>query len=125
MFMVEDKTISIKRTFNSSLNEVRKAWIEDESFKKWWGLKDYTCSYYSLKKIIYTNSMTDNNKIVSVSEYEIPKEWESDLLITIEFEETDGKTNLLLKHEGIPQEIYEECMKGWEECLKKLEENFK
>ena len=85
------ETVLITRTFNLPIDKVWKAWTDAESFKKWWGLKNYSCSYYSLKKIVYTVSTTGKDKIVSVSEYEIPEEWESELLITIEFEETEEK----------------------------------
>lgn len=39
----KQKTVSITRTFNLPVDTVWKAWTEPESFKKWWGPKDYTC----------------------------------------------------------------------------------
>ncbi|MBA3680284.1 MAG: SRPBCC domain-containing protein [Bacteroidetes bacterium] len=36
-------TISIERTFDLPINTIWKAWSEAESFKKWWGPKEYTC----------------------------------------------------------------------------------
>ena len=40
----KQKSIIIKRTFNLPLTVIWKAWTDAESFKKWWGPKEYTCS---------------------------------------------------------------------------------
>jgi hypothetical protein len=40
-------------------------------------------------------------------------------------EEADGVTKLKLVHEGIPEEMHDECKKGWNESFDKLEENIK
>lgn len=152
----KQKTISIKRTFNLPLNTVWKAWSEPESFKKWWGPKEYTCpdctidfkvggkflasmqgedgkkiwstgTYKEIipqKKIVVTDSFADSTgKIVPASFYNMP-EMELELLVTVEFEEVDGKTNLSLQHVGISPEMYDECIKGWQSSLDKFESNF-
>src|SRR3989338_4090306 len=36
-------SIVINLTFNLPLSQVWRAWSEVDSFKKWWGPKDYTC----------------------------------------------------------------------------------
>ncbi len=46
-----------------------------------------------------------------------------ELLVTVGFEDANGKTNLSLKHEGIPEKMYDECIAGWQQCLDKLESN--
>ena len=46
-------------------------------------------------------------------------------MITFELEEADGATKLVLYHEGVPEEMYEECKKGWNESFDKLDENIK
>jgi uncharacterized protein YndB with AHSA1/START domain len=43
MSMETQKTVSINRLFNLTVDTVWKAWSEPEQFKKWWGPKDYTC----------------------------------------------------------------------------------
>lgn len=151
------KTISIKRTFNLPLNTVWKAWSEPESFKKWWGPKEFTCpdcridfkvggkvvasmqgqdgkkiwstgTYKEIipkSKIVVTDSFADSSgNIVSSTTYNMP-EMPLELLITIEFEEVDGKTNMWLKHEGMPAEMADECEKGWQSSFDKLESNLK
>ena len=45
MITTESKTISIKRTFELPLSVVWKAWTDPDSFKKWWGPKNYTCPH--------------------------------------------------------------------------------
>lgn len=56
----QQKTLSIKRTFNLPLNTVWKAWTEPGSFKKWWGPKGFTCPHCSIDLRVgggYLNSM--------------------------------------------------------------------
>ena len=47
------------------------------------------------------------------------------LMVTTEFEEVDGKTKILLQHVGLPIEISDDCMKGWQSSFDKLESNIK
>lgn len=48
-----------------------------------------------------------------------------ELLVITEFEELDGKTKIYLQHTGLPDEMSEECIKGWQSSFVKLDENFK
>jgi len=78
------------------------------------------------KKLVITDHFSDKNgNIKSASEYGLPGDWPTELQITFELEEVDGATKLMLTHEGIPDEMYEECKKGWNESFDKLEENIK
>jgi hypothetical protein len=45
--------------------------------------------------------------------------------MTVSFEEEGDKTKIKLLHTGIPDEMYDECIKGWNESLDKLEKNIK
>ncbi|MCX6352004.1 MAG: SRPBCC domain-containing protein [Bacteroidetes bacterium] len=154
----KQKTILVKRTFNLPLKTVWQAWTEPESFKKWWGPKEYSCTHCTidfkvggkylnsmkaadgneiwstgvyeeiipLKKIVYTNCFSDSKgNVVPASDYKMPGEWAMEALVTVEFEEVDGKTNMTLEHEGIPVEIDDDCMKGWQSSFDKLENNLK
>jgi uncharacterized protein YndB with AHSA1/START domain len=78
------------------------------------------------KKIVYTDSFSDSkgNKVFA-SEYKMAGAWELELIVTLEFKEAGDKTNLLLKHHGIPEDIYDECIMGWQSCLDKLERTIK
>jgi len=147
------QTLSIKRTLNLPLATVWKAWTESESFKKWWGPKEYTCPYCSIdfkvggkylasmkgpdgteiwstgtykeivpqRKIVCTDSFADSRgNIVDATYYKMPA-MPRELTITVTLEEADGKTRMSLQHEGIPEEMQEDCMKGWQSSFNKME----
>jgi uncharacterized protein YndB with AHSA1/START domain len=76
------------------------------------------------KKLVLTDSFSDEKgNIKSASENGFPGDWPKELLITFELEEADGATKLRLQHEGIPEEMHDECIKGWNESFDKLEKN--
>jgi uncharacterized protein YndB with AHSA1/START domain len=78
------------------------------------------------KKLVITDSFSDEKgNIKSASEYNMPGDWPKELLISFELEEADGATKLRLQHEGIPEEMHDECVKGWNESFDKLEKNIK
>lgn len=78
------------------------------------------------KKLVVTDSFSDENgNIKPAAEYGMPGNWPRELLITVELEEADGATKMVLTHEGIPDEMYDECKQGWNESFDKLEENIK
>lgn len=78
------------------------------------------------KKLVCTDSFSDEKgNIIPASDLNMPGDWPLELLVTISFEEVEGKTRMLLKHEGLPEEMYNDCQMGWEQSFDKLEENFK
>jgi uncharacterized protein YndB with AHSA1/START domain len=78
------------------------------------------------KKLVLSDSFSDKNgNIKSASDYGMPGDWPRELQITFQLEEADGATKLKLLHEGIPEEMHDDCVKGWNECFDKLEENVK
>jgi uncharacterized protein YndB with AHSA1/START domain len=78
------------------------------------------------KKMVITDSFSDSKgNIISATELGMPGKWPRELLITFELEEADGATKLKLTHEGIPEEMHDECMSGWNESFDKLEKNIK
>ena len=78
------------------------------------------------KKLVITDSFSDpKGNIISASEQGMPGDWPRELLITFELEEADGATKLKLTHEGVPEEMHDECVKGWNESFDKLAENIK
>ncbi len=153
----KQKTIKIERTFALPLSTVWKAWSEPESFKKWWGPKEFTCpdchidfrvggkiltamqrangkkiwstgSFRDIqpqRKIVCTDSFSNSKgEVVSGAEYGM-SQMPLELLITVELQERDGKTHLLLQHEGLPAELADDCVQGWQSSLDKLEVNLK
>ena len=76
------------------------------------------------KKLVISDHFSDENgNIKSATEYGMPGEWPRELLITFELGVADGATKLELTHEGIPPEMHDECVQGWNESFDKLEEN--
>jgi len=76
------------------------------------------------KKLVITDSFSDEKgNIKSASEYGMPGDWPRELLITFELEDADDATKMVLHHEGLPDEMYEECKHGWNESFDKLEKN--
>ena len=77
-------------------------------------------------KIVNTDSFADSDgNIVPASFYKMPGDWKLELSVSFEFEEVNGKTNLKLKHENLPVEIADDCIKGWQSSFNKLEKNIK
>lgn len=78
------------------------------------------------KKQVFTDSFSDENgNVIPASSLNMPGEWPTELLITVTFEEDGEKTKLRIQHEGIPDEMRDDCIKGWNESLDKMERNIK
>jgi uncharacterized protein YndB with AHSA1/START domain len=78
------------------------------------------------KKLVCTDSFSDEKgNIIPASDVHMPGEWPLELLITAEFEEKGGKTKIMLEHVGIPAEMHDECVTGWQQSFDKLQENVK
>ena len=76
------------------------------------------------RKLVVTDSFSDDKgNIKPASEYGMPGDWPKDILITVYLEEADGATKMKLKHQGIPNEMREDCITGWNESFDKWEEN--
>ena len=165
--LTNQKPINITRTFDLPVPKLWQAWTEPESFKKWWGPKDFSCPYISIdlkvggkylscmrsgdgtefwstgvykeiipnKKLVCTDSFSDEKgNVIPASDLKMPGEWPLELLVTVTFDEAgarlndevgQGKTKMQLQQVGIPPEIYDECIKGWNQSFDKLEESFK
>ena len=74
------------------------------------------------KKIVWTDSFADEKgNVVSASHYGMGEDFPAELLVTILFEDQNGKTKLTLRHQGIPAgEMNEMTNAGWNESLDKL-----
>jgi uncharacterized protein YndB with AHSA1/START domain len=89
--------------------------------KNFWGKGTYR-EVIPHRKLIMTDSFADERgNTVPASYYHMPGEWPLELLVTMTFEEEDGKTKFTLKHEGLPEEIKDECRQGWSESFDKLD----
>ncbi|NEU07190.1 hypothetical protein GZH53_02595 [Flavihumibacter sp. R14] len=88
---------------------------------KFWSTGEYK-EIVPNKKLSMTDSFSDEHgNIVAAADLNMPGDWPLDLTITVNFEESDGKTVMNLRHEGLPAEILEDCKTGWQQSFDKLE----
>ena len=77
------------------------------------------------RKLVVTDSFADKNGNITGPPEGIPGNWPKELLITVEMQEKNGKTEFSLTHEGLPTEASDDCFKSWNESFDKLEDNLK
>jgi uncharacterized protein YndB with AHSA1/START domain len=74
------------------------------------------------KKLVFTDSFSDNKgHMIPAADLDIPGKWPMILLISLCFDQVGNGCNLVITHEGIPSEIAEDCIRGWNQSLDKLE----
>ncbi len=97
--------------------------MRDPDGKEYWST-GVVKEFIPEKKLVVTDSFADSKgNIIAASEYGMPGDWPKELLIAFELEEAAASTKLKLTQVGVPEEMHDECMKGWNESLDKLEEN--
>jgi uncharacterized protein YndB with AHSA1/START domain len=78
------------------------------------------------ERLVMTDSFADEKgNVVSASHYGMSVDFPLELLITVTFEESDGKTKMTLKHSGvagIPAADFDGMRQGWNESFDKLDE---
>jgi len=74
------------------------------------------------ERIVSTDSFADEKgNVVSPIVYGMSPDFPRELLLTVTFEEKDGKTKLTLKHAGMPAgKTMDEARQGWTESFDKL-----
>lgn len=77
-----------------------------------------------MERIVATDSFADEKgNPVPASHYGMPGDWPSELLVTVTFEDYQGKTKLTLRHVGIPAgQMSDLTEAGWKESFDKLAE---
>jgi uncharacterized protein YndB with AHSA1/START domain len=80
-----------------------------------------------LERFVCTDSFADaEGNVIPASQYGMPGDWPLELLVTVTFEEVDGKTKLTLRHAGIPEgQMTDMTSAGWNESFDKLTESLK
>jgi uncharacterized protein YndB with AHSA1/START domain len=76
------------------------------------------------KRLVCTDSFADGQgNIVPATHYGMSADFPLEMLVTVTFEEQDGKTRLTLRHAGLPPgEDLDNCRVGWNESFDKLAE---
>ena len=77
------------------------------------------------KKLVVTDSFADGKGNIIDAPEGFPGNWPKELLITVDLKEQDGKTSLHMTQGPMPVEMYEDCIKGWNECFDKMRDNLK
>jgi uncharacterized protein YndB with AHSA1/START domain len=79
------------------------------------------------ERLVFTDSFADENgNVVPASHYGMGDDFPMEMLVTVTFEEDNGKTKTTLKHEGLPSgEMAEMTKAGWNESFDKLVESLK
>jgi uncharacterized protein YndB with AHSA1/START domain len=71
-----------------------------------------------MEKLVMTDSFADEKgDVVPASHYGMPGDWPAELLVTVTFEDYEGKTKLTLRHVGFPPEISDMAGAGWNESF--------
>ncbi len=79
------------------------------------------------ERIVCTDSFADEKgNVVPASHYGMPGDWPSELLVTVTFEEHNGKAKMTLRHVGLPAGTMSDLTNaGWNESFDKLADSFK
>ena len=75
------------------------------------------------KKIVWTDQFQDKEgNVLLAKDVGMSGDWFETLYVTIRFERLGEEiTHLSIKHEGIPEEMHDECVQGWSSSLNKLQ----
>ncbi|BDA79325.1 ATPase [Leptospira kobayashii] len=77
------------------------------------------------KKIVSMMAFSDENgKIVPGAEVKVPGIWPDEISVTVEFKESNGKTEVTVEEVGIPYIMKLMAKLGWEQQFDKLETLF-
>jgi len=78
-----------------------------------------------MERLVVTDSFADEQgNVVPGSHYGMGEGFPLEMLVTVTFEDEDGKTKLTLRHAGMPAgEMGEQAEAGWNESLDKLAES--
>lgn len=76
------------------------------------------------KKIVFTYQFADKDgNTISANEARMPGNWPEKCYITVELEKiADDQIKMVLTHEGIPQEMRDDFVEGWNQTLDKFQE---
>ncbi len=74
-------------------------------------------------RLVMTDSFADKGgKVVPASHYGFKTDFPLEMQIEVTFEESDGKTKLIIRHIGMPANEHEDASGGWNQSLDKLGE---
>ncbi len=134
-------TLKLTRTFRAPREKVFRAWTDPEGLKQWWGPLGYECPEATVdlrpggKYRLAMRKLPDGEVFYVSGAYREVRppqrlvytwRWESqpemaETLVTVEFLDRAGATEVVLLHELFPSEpIRDDHDKGWNGCLDRL-----
>ena len=131
------KELVITRIFDAPRELVWKAWKDPERMKRWWGPKNFTAPVIKIDFRHWGHAKFDRvyrlhaipprgTRFLEPSHYGISGDWPTEFLVTVTFEEHEGKTKMTLRHAGIPPgQMSDMAEVGWNESFGKLAQSLK
>jgi len=94
----------------------------DGNVRDFWSTGSYK-EIVPLRKIVCTDSFADEKgDVVPATHYGMSGDFPLEMLITVTFEEREGKTEMVLRHQGIPEGVMRDLTRqGWSESFDKLD----
>ncbi|MFQ5519929.1 MAG: SRPBCC domain-containing protein [Candidatus Methylomirabilia bacterium] len=136
-----ETTLLLRRTFAAPPDKVFRAWTDPEELKKWWGPEGYSTptaevdlraggTYrFGMKKLpdgdlFYLagtfREVRPREKLVYTWSWE-GQPLLGDTVVTVEFHDRGGSTEVVLTHEFFPNEnVRDDHVKGWSSGLDRL-----
>ncbi|MBO0862133.1 MAG: SRPBCC domain-containing protein [Chloracidobacterium sp.] len=120
----DDRETVITRVFDAPRKLVWKAWTEPERLMRWLGPKYFTSPSCKIDlrvggKYLFCMRSPEGQEFWNTGVYREIVEPE-EILVTVTFEEHDGKTRMTLRLVGLPPEMGEMAGAGWNCSLDKL-----
>jgi uncharacterized protein YndB with AHSA1/START domain len=139
----EKTSLEIKRFINAPPTRVYEAWTDPAQLKEWWGPEGVRTRNFSADARVggkyrwdlvnqegeemsvfgEYRELVPEKRIVFTWQWDDDKVWENRTsLVTIEFSDRDGGTDVRLRHEQLPsEESRDRHNEGWNSVLDRLE----
>lgn len=73
------------------------------------------------ERIVCTDSFADaQGNVVPATLYSMSPDFPLEMLVTVTFEDLNGKTKMTLTHNGLPEKEMKDCSEGWNQSFDKL-----
>lgn len=74
-----------------------------------------------MERLVMTDCFADEEgNVVPASHYGMPGDFPLEMLVTVTFEDYQGKTKMTLRHVGLPESIEQDAGTGWNQSFDKL-----
>jgi uncharacterized protein YndB with AHSA1/START domain len=139
----ENTSLEIRRVINAPRERVYAAWTDPVQLKQWWGPEEVKTRNFSADARVggkyrwdlvnregeemsvfgEYHELVPGKRIVFTWQWDDDEVWENRTsLVTIEFSDRDGGTEVRLKHEQLPsEESRDRHNEGWSSVLDRLE----